>query len=163
MNDAKCIAHHGIKGQKWYVRRYQNEDGTLTEDGKKRYQSDSDSFNRRKLTKDIVKSLNRADAEKARYKIKKDGYERSEIDRIYSRETYADMLDALEKYSNDIDRILNLAKTNDIGIKYKDIIRKGYTPSQEYNKKVRALYGVPIKAIKTSTPGKKYSKLKSNS
>ena len=31
------LAHHGIKGQKWGVRRYQNEDGTLTPEGIKRY------------------------------------------------------------------------------------------------------------------------------
>jgi hypothetical protein len=31
------ISHHGIKGQKWGIRRYQNPDGTLTELGKKRY------------------------------------------------------------------------------------------------------------------------------
>ena len=31
------IKHHGIKGQKWGVRRYQNEDGSLTNAGKKRY------------------------------------------------------------------------------------------------------------------------------
>ena len=30
------IEHHGIKGQKWGVRRYQNPDGTLTPEGKKR-------------------------------------------------------------------------------------------------------------------------------
>ena len=30
------LYHHGIKGQKWGVRRYQNEDGTLTSAGKKR-------------------------------------------------------------------------------------------------------------------------------
>lgn len=30
------IYHSGIKGQKWYNRRYQNEDGTYTEEGKKR-------------------------------------------------------------------------------------------------------------------------------
>ena len=31
------LSHHGIKGQKWGVRRYENSDGTLTEAGKKRY------------------------------------------------------------------------------------------------------------------------------
>lgn len=30
------LYHHGIKGMKWGVRRYQNEDGTLTNAGKKR-------------------------------------------------------------------------------------------------------------------------------
>lgn len=30
------IYHHGIKGQKWGVRRYQNPDGSLTSAGKKR-------------------------------------------------------------------------------------------------------------------------------
>lgn len=31
------LAHHGIRGQKWGVRRFQNPDGTLTEAGKRRY------------------------------------------------------------------------------------------------------------------------------
>lgn len=30
------LYHHGIKGQRWGVRRYRNEDGSLTEAGKKR-------------------------------------------------------------------------------------------------------------------------------
>lgn len=30
------LTHHGIKGMKWGVRRYQNKDGSLTEEGKKR-------------------------------------------------------------------------------------------------------------------------------
>ena len=33
-NDYLC--HYGIKGMKWGIRRYQNEDGTLTAAGKKR-------------------------------------------------------------------------------------------------------------------------------
>lgn len=31
------LVHHGIKGQKWGVRRYQNEDGSLTSAGEGRY------------------------------------------------------------------------------------------------------------------------------
>lgn len=31
------LAHHGIKGQKWGRRRWQNEDGSLTSEGKERY------------------------------------------------------------------------------------------------------------------------------
>ena len=31
------LYHHGIKGQKWGVRKYQNKDGSLTAEGRKRY------------------------------------------------------------------------------------------------------------------------------
>ena len=31
------LIHHGIKGQRWGIRRYQNEDGSLTAAGRKRY------------------------------------------------------------------------------------------------------------------------------
>lgn len=34
------LCHHGIKGQKWGVRRYQNADGSLTDQGRKRLYKD---------------------------------------------------------------------------------------------------------------------------
>ncbi len=43
--------HHGIKGQKWGVRRFENEDGTLTPEGKKRYYQDENGEYKRKTHK----------------------------------------------------------------------------------------------------------------
>ena len=37
MTYSKELYHHGVKGMRWGVRRYQNEDGSLTTAGKKRY------------------------------------------------------------------------------------------------------------------------------
>ena len=34
------LYHWGVKGMKWGRRRYQNPDGTLTPEGKKRYRKD---------------------------------------------------------------------------------------------------------------------------
>lgn len=36
------LYHYGVKGQKWGVRRYQNEDGSLTDAGKERYYNDNE-------------------------------------------------------------------------------------------------------------------------
>lgn len=49
------LMHYGVKGMKWGVRRYRNEDGSYTEEGKKRYRDVPKHFMRRKYigTKEI--------------------------------------------------------------------------------------------------------------
>ena len=45
------LYHHGIKGQKWGHRRFQNEDGSLTAEGMRRYN----------VASNIQRDLNRLD------------------------------------------------------------------------------------------------------
>ena len=47
------LCHHGIKGQRWGVRRFQNPDGSLTSAGQKRYGNMDD----RKLYKTLKKEV----------------------------------------------------------------------------------------------------------
>lgn len=45
------LAHHGILGQKWGIRRFQKEDGSLTSAGKRRYDVSTDQLTKsRNLT-----------------------------------------------------------------------------------------------------------------
>ena len=50
------LQHWGILGQKWYHRRYQNEDGTLTEEGRIRYRKDATKSNKKDTNAKNVKS-----------------------------------------------------------------------------------------------------------
>lgn len=53
------LFHHGVKGQKWGVRRYRNSDGTLTPAGKKHYDKMTDD----KLQKTLYKQVKKARSE----------------------------------------------------------------------------------------------------
>jgi hypothetical protein len=60
------IYHHGIKGQRWGVRRYQNKDGSLTPAGQKRLEKKDAKWAHKnydkiasKARKDVSKELDR--------------------------------------------------------------------------------------------------------
>lgn len=74
------LYHHGTKGMKWGRRRYQNEDGSLTEAGKKRYGVDA---------KD--KGYNKQDESGTYYKTNKKGKNRENLDVDVDRYVTEDM------------------------------------------------------------------------
>ena len=52
------LQHHGIKGQKWGIRRFQNKDGSLTPAGNKRYGS-KENFEKQ-YPEDVKKTIYKA-------------------------------------------------------------------------------------------------------
>lgn len=53
-----ALYHHGIKGMRWGVRRYQRKDGSLTPEGRKRYDDDGpEAAAKRERNKKIAKRV----------------------------------------------------------------------------------------------------------
>lgn len=61
------LYHHGIRGQKWGIRKYQNPDGTLTEEGKARYGEGGTASGRQR-----ARFLNKLDRKMALNRVKMD-------------------------------------------------------------------------------------------
>lgn len=111
------LAHHGIKNQKWGQRRFQNYDGSLTSEGRKRYGVGESNLSKRekkqaekakaKAAKERAKvnSKKKADAQKAaEQKQKRMDYLRDHPEKIYKYRkelTQDDVTDIMQKVKFD--------------------------------------------------------------
>lgn len=90
-DEISALVHHGIKGQKWGVRRYQNKDGTLTDAGKERYGAEDNSNKMSeknyKSTMDILNAAKTISNESANLAAPKKG------SKIVNKKNYKNMSD----------------------------------------------------------------------
>ena len=99
------LYHHGIKGQKWGIRRYQNQDGSYTEEGRRRYLADqtkglkrgTDKYDR--VARRANAKYNRVQKRAVNKKAKQD-YRLERREQMYRDERLDDEID-VKKYAYD--------------------------------------------------------------
>ena len=121
------LMHYGVKGMKWGVRRYQNSDGTLTADGKRRY---GDDISLRK-SKHVKKQIRTAEKSGALKLEKIDKKVQSKLNKTKEGKAYNNvnqfLLDATKQAKSLGGRgiVLNSSDAQWVNNIYKDYERKG--------------------------------------
>lgn len=119
------LKHYGVKGMKWGVRRFQNSDGSLTSEGRKRYNGNDLKEAQKKVDKgkamvDGVKKTRVKAAEKQHEKKIKDDLSkmsdaelRDIVNRLNMEERYTQVMKSrgVEAGKNRVDKILEYAGT----------------------------------------------------
>ena len=86
MTNEEVLMHHGIKGQRWGVRRFQNEDGSLTPAGKKRLAATKDRTMKVLNVKKNIEKIKAISDQNVINDLKENG-----IHSAYVKSQYADM------------------------------------------------------------------------
>lgn len=136
------LAHHGIKNQKWGQRRFQNYDGSLTSEGRKRYGIGESNQSRRER-KQAEKAKAKAAKERAKANSKRKADNQKAAEEKAKRMQYlSEHPEKIYKYrkelnQDDVDQIMQKVKFNrslqdirkeeiDRGLKKIDRIKKNF-------------------------------------
>lgn len=133
------LYHHGIKGMRWGVRRYQNEDGSLTSVGKKHYQA-VDEFNQRRAIK------KQREHDLKNMSLLSDEELNSKINRLMKEKQFADLSaqvvtpgrkkarDLINKYG---DMAISAGISTLIGVGITKKINKAWEPKYDFEEEVK--------------------------
>lgn len=157
------LYHHGIKGQKWGVRRYQNKDGSLTAAGKKRSSNydgklitvgqakgrafKADTAARRQAYRDLNDSPKRhsklqydVSAIKAGVKARKESIA---ADKAHNKEVRKQRADEIKKFTEKRDALMT---SRPVGSRVATVIMGGPFANRTYNS-VRTAGGSKTRAV----------------
>lgn len=132
------LAHHGIKGQKWGIRRYQNEDGSLTQLGRQRRGISDKSIT------DKIKDSIKSHKEKKAAKAKESEAEQHEALKQYVRKHPSKLYKHRTEFSDDEIRDLTNKIRTDTALK--DIrdaeIQRGWDKIQRFSQNMGKIKGL---------------------
>lgn len=83
--EGNYLAHYGVLGMKWGVRRYQNGDGSLTSAGKSRYKKKSSLFTSTKRAKKAKAKKKKEDISKLTDQELRQRINRQQMEQQYKR------------------------------------------------------------------------------
>jgi len=81
------LAHFGIKGMRWGIRRFQNDDGSLTSAGKIRYKYDVDSAKQKYTAAKEQYKARKSDKNRSMMELAKNEYDNERVKEKLNKET----------------------------------------------------------------------------
>ena len=148
-NNLDELYHYGILGMRWGVRRYQKEDGSLTDAGKKKYST----MDPNKLNKKLKKEVHKERRQNGKYTGMSNQW-------IWNNTIGANSKEATKKFNNEMNKINNIRdkKIMEIDKEYRNK-KISYDKGQ---KQVEKVYDDHMKNMinigAAKIAGKKYSK-----